>query len=247
MADHTMKVITNLKEIVDKNSPNYLTDEPYAVFSELIESGAADRRLAGAIMYVLASGLFEPVDENCTVKDLSGKIQSVCSFNKKMADRLAAIFLSLYSLQNREEWKRMDLQGLEQFKKNDFSFKWNGFSVWRYSGGSVSCYYEADIALRPTSSIVVDPKLAEQLKKNPFMTKEAISDHYINLIKQYLDYEFEDYCTCDDYYQPVVEDFMVDRDAVKTWCMKNGFELVECEGDGYDGGYEPDIMRGGYW
>lgn len=36
-------------------------------------------------------------------------------------------------------------------------------------------------------------------------------------------------------------------DAVKTWCKENGFEFIECVGDGYDDGYEPDIMRGGYW
>lgn len=247
MADQIGKSITKLKEIVDRNGPNYLTDEPYKVFTELTGSGAADKKTAGAILYFLVNGLLEYIDEDCTVEELSERIQKDCSFNKKMTDRLTTIFLSLYSLQNREEWKSMDLQGLEQFKKEEFSLSWKGFAVWRYSSGSVSCHYEADITLKPTPSIVVDPELAEQLRKNPFMTKESIAEHYAGLIKQYLDYEFEYYCTCDDYYQPVVEDFLVDRDAVKTWCKENGFELVECEGDGYDGGYEPDIMRGGYW
>ncbi len=140
----------------------------------------------------------------------------------------------------------MDLQGLEQFKKDGFSTAWKGFSVWRYSTGSVSCHYEADMTLMPTETIKVDPGLAELLRKNPFLTKEVIAGHYSKAIADYLDMEFDEYCTCDDYYQPVVEDFFVD-DLMRTWCRENGFELIECEGSGYDGGYEPDIMRGSYW
>ena len=57
-----------------------------------------------------------------------------------------------------------------------------------------------------------------------------------------MDYEFEDYCTCDDYYQPVAEDFELEA-YLKDWCDDNGFKIVSCEGDGGDGGYEPDSVR----
>ena len=53
-----------------------------------------------------------------------------------------------------------------------------------------------------------------------------------------MDSEFEEYCTCDDYYEPVVEDFELTYD-VEHWCKENGFEVVSCEGDGSNGGYEP--------
>lgn len=244
-ANQTERIVTKLKEIVEKNSPNYLADEPYKVYTELTGSGASDEKTAGAILHFLVNGMLKHAVEDCTADELSEKIQKNCGLSKEMADKLTAIFLSLYSLQNREEWKRMDLQGLEQFKKEEFSTSWKGFSVWNYYGGHVSCHYEADITLMPTEEMVVDPELAESLRKNPFMTKEAIKKHYVELIRHYLDYEFEDYCTCDDYYQPTVEDFFFDRDPARTWCNKNGFELVACEGDGYDNGYEPDIMRGG--
>ena len=39
---------------------------------------------------------------------------------------------------------------------------------------------------------------------------------------------------------------MVDRDAVGAWCKENGFELKECDGDGYDDGYEPKLWNGGW-
>ena len=247
MADQTGRTITKLKEIVDRESRNYLADEPYKVFTELTESGAADKKTAGAVLLVLLNGIQKRLDEDYSPEELSWIIQKECCLNKEMADEVSIILLSLYTFQNREEWKNMDLQGLEQFKREEFTCTWEGFSVWRYSSGSVSCHYEADITLRPTEAIVVDPELAELLRRNPFMTKESIREHYRKELTEYLDRDFDDYCTCDDYYQPVVEDYLDDRDAVREWCKKNGFELIECEGDGWDNGYEPDVMRGGYW
>ena len=37
---------------------------------------------------------------------------------------------------------------------------------------------------------------------------------------------------------------MVDRNAVEAWCDENEFELKECNGDGYDDGYEPKLWNG---
>lgn len=84
--------------------------------------------------------------------------------------------------------------------------------------------------------------LQKLLKKNPFMTKESIYAFYEKKLKEYLDPEFEEYCTCDDYYEPSVEDFELTYD-VEHWCKENGFEVISCEGDGSDGGYEPKFRR----
>lgn len=65
-------------------------------------------------------------------------------------------------------------------------------------------------------------------------------------LRRYLDDKFDDYCTEDDYYQPVVEDFEAEE-CVKDWCKANGFQFISCDGEGTDDGYEPDIHRGGYW
>lgn len=62
-----------------------------------------------------------------------------------------------------------------------------------------------------------------------------------------MDYEFEEYCTEHDYYQPVVEGFGGDLEyCLEEWCKENGFELVSCEGDGDDVGYEPKFRKGWY-
>jgi len=37
-----------------------------------------------------------------------------------------------------------------------------------------------------------------------------------------------------------------DEYCVKEWSSKNGFDFISCDGDGYDGGYEPNFRRGWY-
>ena len=50
MANQTGQTITKLKEIVDRESRNYLADEPYKVFTELTETCVADKKTAGATL-----------------------------------------------------------------------------------------------------------------------------------------------------------------------------------------------------
>ena len=239
------KTVVKLKEIIDKNGPNYPTDEPYQVYNELIGSKVANRKTAGAILCYLVSSI---ANENGAHSDLTGLskiIQKECSFNKKMADQLAEIFLSLYSDGNKEEWKQKDMEGLSAFLNEDFRCIWNGFSVWDEGNGTVDCHYEAEIALSPAKDAAKDAELARLLKKNPFMEKEAIHDHFEKKIRKYLDYEFEEYCTCDDYYQPVVEDFEIEYRVIE-WSKQNGFEVISCEGNGDDDGYEPKLKKSWY-
>ena len=79
-------IVDALKEIIDQNSPKHLTDEPYRVYAELIESGSADRKTAAALLHFLVSGMLDTADLSCEVEQLSGAIRRECSLNKKMAD-----------------------------------------------------------------------------------------------------------------------------------------------------------------
>ena len=159
-----------------------------------------------------------------------------------MADILADIALLLHSNENEEDWKDKDMAGLGKFRKEKMSFEWEGFATWRVSGGGVDCFYNAVIVLKPTAKLVINEELSKALKENPFMKAEAIRKIYIKNLKVYLDSEFEEYCTCDDYYQPVVEDFELEY-RINDWCRKNGFKIISCEGDGDDSGFEPDSVR----
>lgn len=45
MAKNIEKAAAGLKDIIDRNGMDYLTDEPYKVYLELIEKGMADKKL----------------------------------------------------------------------------------------------------------------------------------------------------------------------------------------------------------
>ena len=235
-------VISSLKGMIDRNGPHHLTNEPYQVYEELKESGITDGKTAGAILLFLVNGMMDELNRDIDFDSLCKEIQKKCCFNKKMAEKLSTIFLSLYSIANKEEWKNRKLEGLSQFLKMNFSCIWDGLSIWQTEGGSVDCHYEAEMILRPIDPDCIGKKLSDLLNKNPFMTREAITDFYENDIRNWLDEEFEKYCTCEDYYQPVVEDFEFDY-YLAEWCRKNGFEIVSYEGDGHDDGYEPFFTR----
>ena len=242
MAESMEGVITSLKGMIDRNGPHHLTNEPYQVYEELKESGITDGKTAGAILLFLVNGMMDELNRDIDFDSLCKEIQKKCCFNKKMAEKLSTIFLSLYSIANKEEWKNRKLEGLSQFLKMNFSCIWDGLSIWQTEGGSVDCHYEAEMILRPIDPDCIGKKLSDLLNKNPFMTREAITDFYENNIRNWLDEEFERYCSCEDYYQPVVEDFEFDY-YLAEWCRKNGFEIVSYEGDGHDDGYEPSFTR----
>lgn len=248
MAASTIEnVVAGLKDIIDKNGPSYLTEESYEVFRELMDSGTTDRKTAAGILHPPASGIMSSIDFPYDPEEISGSIRRECSINKRMADRIALILTSLYSGENRKAWKGKDREGLRQFLKEEFTCLWKGFAVRDAGNGTVDCHYEAEIILIPTERISEDKALAQQLQKNPFMTKEAIHDLFTKRLHEYLDHEFEYYCTCEDYYQPVVEDFgsNLEYDLPK-WCKENGFEYVSFEGDGEDDGYEPKFRNNWY-
>jgi hypothetical protein len=120
-------IVKALKEIVDKNGPNYLADEPFQVYTELIRSGNADRKTAAALLHLLASGLLETTDPGYDAELLSDSIRKECSLNKRMADRLAIILHTLSSQDNKREWRSKEKEGLTQFLNEDFFIRLERF------------------------------------------------------------------------------------------------------------------------
>ena len=144
------RMIEKLKELIDKNGYDYLTDKPLAVYKELEEAVPNEIITAGAILTLLVCGVCDDAKRIEDKEELSGKLQKKCGFNKKMSDKLADVIQTLYSEDNKAEWKNKREEGLVQFLKNNHTFKWKGFSVWEVGNGSVDCFYNAEIELHPT-------------------------------------------------------------------------------------------------
>ena len=90
-----------------------------------------------------------------------------------------------------------------------------------------------------------DRELRERLEKSPFMPADDIHSYFEKKLREYLDSEFEDYCSDDDYYPPVAEDFGVDYCLAK-WCKSCGFEVVSCDGSGDTSDFEYEGRYGRY-
>ena len=59
MTKEVETIVAGLKDIIDKNGPDYLEDEPYQVYIKLIETGATDQKTAAALLHFLAMGLLK--------------------------------------------------------------------------------------------------------------------------------------------------------------------------------------------
>lgn len=101
----------------------------------------------------------------------------------------------------------------------------------------------AHIVLKPTDGVRENDVLKQLLCRNPSANGEVIRIFFVKRLCGFLDDEFEEYYSEDDYYQPVVEDFELEY-RVKNWCGQNGFDFVSCEGHGDDDGYVPKFRRG---
>lgn len=246
MAKSVENIAARLKEMIGENGPDYLRNKPYEAYEKLLETKTADRKTAGAILCFLVNGMLDDTPSGDDPELYSRSIRKKCGFNKKVADQLAAIAFSLYSTDNKAQWKEMDRKGLSEFLREDFICTWKGYAVWDAGNGTVDCHYKAEIILGPTEEAAhKNEEFIELLNKNPFISKPEISKFFERELRKYLDYEFKYYCECDDYYQPVVEDFEIEYN-IKEWCDKNGFIFINCEGDGDDDGYEPKFRHGWY-
>ena len=238
-------IAAKLKEIIDKEGPNVLLDSPYEVYLELLNNGTADRKTAAAILHTFLMdipGLLADNGEH-SLEGISKAIQRECFFRKNISDRIAEVYISLYSKENAGSWNSRQLAGLKSFMEQEWEIEWDGNAKWDGGQGYVECDYHATINIAPIEGKINDSTLDRMLRKNPFLSDEFIAEYFQDSLFAYLDSEFEEYCTCDDYYPPVGEDFEAESYA-EDWCKDHGFELISFDGEGSTGDYEP---KGDRW
>lgn len=238
MDDNITGIIQNLKEMIDKYGPDFLENNPYMAFENLVKENKKDKVIASAVLMLLSSGTWTKVKNIGDKEKIAETIKRRCCYNKKMADCLTEILYGLYSDMNKTEWKENINKGLKQFIGSQFEVKWEGHSSWSTHTVYMPCEYVATICLKAKNELMNNEKIKLMLKANPFTEKKTFIKYYKDKLTDYLDSEFDDYCVDDDYYPPCVEDFFA-YEIVETWCKDNGFELVSFDGNGWDEGYEP--------
>lgn len=100
------------------------------------------------------------------------------------------------------------------FLNGEKKYHWKDSTIWNYGTGTMDCYYEADITLKLDPNVFRDSKLKQILQKNLFLDRDTIIQYFEKSLEKALDKEFIYYCTREDYYEPVVEDFEIDSVSI---------------------------------
>ena len=105
----------------------------------------------------------------------------------------------------------------------------------------MDCSCSSTAAIKIVDTQQVGNELKKMLEKNPFTASDEILDFYRSMLCDLLDADFEEYCTSDNYYPPVVEDYVGNfNDIVNKFCKKHGMELIASDYNGELSDFEPD-------
>ena len=238
-----------LQKTVEQKGNDYLGDNAFDIYRQLLEKKSVSSLSARMMLLALLSDVHQKSLELVTADAISQHIEDCCCLNRDMAGFLASIFAKVYSEANQEKWRKKAGAGLKKFCRKEWEFAWDGESEWKAGGGAVDCFCSAKATVKVVNPLQVADDLKALLAKNPLLSDKDIFEHYQDELSVLLDSDFDDYCTGDDYYEPVVEDYSGNYEyVVKEFCQKHGMELMsfECNGDSTD--YEPDDdYRSGRW
>lgn len=238
------KLVKAIKSIIDTNGFDYLKNKPYDVYLSLVANKSCSKKVA---ISVLSSLLVEvPAlllkGKSKSIQKLSSILKDDCCLSDAISEELANVYNEVFSDENKKIWEDNKNSGLKAFLEQKLSVVWDGSSTWECDTGFVYCYYNAKIKVAPLKDKLNTSLIDEKLKLNPFLSEEQISKVYEDDLIEYLDHDFNYYCTADDYYQPYVEDYDLGC-TVKEWCKKNGFTIISVKGDGSESNFEPRSLH----
>ncbi|MCD8241374.1 MAG: hypothetical protein LUD73_02960 [Lachnospiraceae bacterium] len=229
-----------LKKIIDRKGISCLTTEAYTIYRELLNSDAADERLSRLILLTLLAGTAQKA--TLGVEKLSDYIQTECCLKKSTSDDLALLYTSLFCAKNQKEWADKQDSGLKDFYNQKWQFDLDAYSEWHSSGVYVEARFHTTTKLTVSDRSLVKKEMKKQLEKNPFTTSEVIFRHFKEILQATLDKDFEYYATCEEYYPPVAEDYVINyEDLLKNFCKQYGFSILSCECDGETSDYIPEF------
>lgn len=232
-------IADRLKKLVDANGLQYLEDHAYELYESMKEEKLLDDVYARVLLICLLSADYKNFERGKLEKTaLSSSIQRSCALREDVSDQMADVFMRLFDEKNFTKWEEKQYSGLWKFCEEEWTFPWEGFSVWYGGHVHVNCRASASALVRIIDSSKVELDNEKLLKQNPFITAEKIFETYKNRLAEKIDSDFEYYCTCDDDYPPVTEDYWGNyEELVKEFCLKHGMELIDYEFTGASSNY----------
>ena len=226
--ESTEKVLVG---IIDANGPDYISDKPYETYKQLQKAKvpAVEARL---VLITLTAGaakkaLTQPAES------LSRSFQRSCALTRRAADDMAALYKAVFSEHNRRRWDEATGAGFREFCDRTWPFQWEGSASWS-DNGSDDCWADLQAELK-----VTDPEkayaLAEPaLQENPHASAEAVFKAVRDDLALQMEQSLDEYVHGDDYYGPVMEDFVPEYAAYELtdYCTAHGLAANNITGSG---------------
>lgn len=231
-----------IREIIEKQGVGFLMRDAHAVYRKLI-SNEVDASISRVILITLLAGApRKSLDMNQS--SLSEAFQKECYLQKDMADRLADMYLHLFSKSNMEHWGKKEGCGLREFCGKTWEYKWSGEAVWDTGNVHLDCWGTVTANIKVADETIVRKNVEKLLKSNPYTSAEKIFEHISKTFDTSLDSDLEWYVTGDNYYPPVMEDYHENcEDVFKRCCEDAGMKIISFEYEGDMSDFIPNHER----
>ncbi|MBR3306117.1 MAG: hypothetical protein IKI75_02530 [Lachnospiraceae bacterium] len=222
-----------LKEYICKNGLKKLGSDPYDVYNTLIDAGVASKN-SRFVLVTLMSGTHELARKGRDKSVIVAHIQLEHDIKKATAQKLADMYLNIFSSENKKALKKAENAGFKEFCKSVWTIEWDGICEWY---AKHSCHYtcraNATLEISVEKEGLLKKHLNSELKLNPFLSADDIFDIICEQIEEDLDRDMEEYCNADDYYEPYLEEFVGEGtyDSEKKW-VSWGLKIERFDGTG---------------
>lgn len=232
-SSETKATVSILKNLISQKGYDYIYDNAHSVYKALLKKGI-ERRIADVTLYALVS---ETARDNKT--NIREEVENKLFLNEEMTTVVSDMFSTLYDTKSLSKMKKEEFKGLEEFLKGEWEIKSSGEATWQYRRSTRTDYsYTYKMTIKVVDRALVEKDLKDKLRENPFLKAEDIRSYYENEIDGIICGEFEDYCTCDDYYPPVVEDFPDNiHYEMDKFLPEHGLERIDDDYAYYEGDF----------
>ena len=242
------KIIKYLKDTISANGVDYLSNDAFKVYE-----GLKDIKVKNGVRTSILCCLLNDISKYSSKKkveynDLYSYIKDSCFLNEEITLDMTSIFLEVFSNENKKEYENDKENGFEKFCNNDHKIEWEGFTRWYTNCVHLDCNFKANFSFKIVDKEKLRKDNFEFFNKNPYLTADFFYKKYKEEIAKEIDDDFEEYCTYDDYYPPVVEDYDYNlEDLLQRYCKEHGLKLISFEGEGETSNYERNYDKKYYF
>ncbi len=222
------KVISVFRSLIKNEGYNYIYDHPFDAYKVLIDDKDIDDDIASIMLYVLVSKAGKNKKNANTIKiDINKKL----FLQEEMKAIVFNIIFSLFNKESMSELKAGEYKGVDEFCAGQWGISMEGSSTWCGNHHSVykDYWFKWNLIIKVKNRTKVEQMFQKELKKNPFLDANTLLATYEKEMDDHFVDDFDNYCTCEEYYEPFVEDFDDRISEIESMLEKYGLELIEDE------------------